>query len=385
MMNHTLISNHTTPESNSTEPDYFTPINAFINVVIYFVNLFVIYLFYVKKRRLLSCPSNQLLFSFFIMDVLGGFSISLQVILHIFYDFFLLSPRLLVAYRVFGDLFNFFFRSSVVMHLCGITLDRYMSLFYALHYRRIITIKTAKRYIAVSWLLPLFVSLVQLCWLYRVIDDTVGNVDVSEIDTNYTFTTFLIFFALPMIFLGAAFIRMFLEIKRLLNCPPDMNLNNNNRRISAKQRRVIYLFSSMYGCFLILTLPYYLLRSYIDFVRGWDDIGQKYITGLNITYTLKNLTSITSPLLYTGINRDTRTLFIELCNTNLKKTRARLMEFLCYLNMKKKKDGSSDVGGNIEGSISSSHDICGRSMITKDTLIELVVLKREASETNELV
>lgn len=364
--------NETEEFEDEFEMNIFLPINALINVMIYVVNITVIYLFYVKKRRLLTSPANQLLFSYFIIDVLGGTSITLQIALQTFPNFFLEKPRVLIGYRVFADLYTSFLISSMVMHLCGITLDRYLSLFYALHYQQIMTLKSTKRYIAISWILPLIVSLIQLSWLHQVLNID-NEFDVSDINTSYSFATFLLFLVFPMIFLAAMYIRMFLEIKRLLNSPPDLR-TKNRQHVLAKQRRVIYIYSVMYIFFLILTMPYYFLRSYIDLMNGWEDqeVIESYLLGADITYLLKNLTSITSPLLYTGINRDTRVQLIELCCNNYKRLRNRVFDVFCYFSQK-----SSE---NIELSSSTSN---GDWMNTRDVCIELKELN-ESSGPDEL-
>ena len=287
--------------------DYFTSINAVISGLIYVVNSSIIYLFYVKRRRLLASPSNRLLFSLFIVDFLNGISINFQLIPQLF-------PSLLghvgIMYRISVDIYTTFLVESVVMHLCGITLDRYVSLFYALHYRRLVTARSTRRYLAFAWSLPLFASSIQFSWLYRVIVKSNDQDNIADIDTKYSLCSFIIFLAIPMWLLGVAFIAMFLEIRRLLQTTPNQAMNTMSR-ISAKQRRVLYLFSLMYLCFLTLAMPYFTFRFYCDMKQMWDKPEEmnKFMFTFNLIYTLKNLTSLINPLLYTGINRDTR-LFI---------------------------------------------------------------------------
>ena len=68
----------------------------------------------------------------------------------------------LLPYRILLDVYETFLVKTLIFHLCGLTLDRYIGLFYALRYNAIVTAENVKRYIVVSWFVPFVASGVQV-------------------------------------------------------------------------------------------------------------------------------------------------------------------------------------------------------------------------------
>lgn len=218
-----------------------------------------------------------------------------------------------IQYRIIIDIITTFFVKTDVMHLCGITLDRYLSIFYALRYQTVVNSKTIRRYIITSWFLPLMTSSLQFTWLYPLLlptdsDNSETMNELARIEIWYSLCSFILFLAIPMVLLAYAYVSMFREIRRLMLQLPG----NHVVEMAPKQRRVITIFCTMYVTIVILALPYFTLRLYID-VRAW--LALPINISRSIVYlaiVLQNLTSIVNPLLYTTSASDVKSLVREI-------------------------------------------------------------------------
>ena len=71
-------------------------------------------------------------------------------------------------------------------------------------------------------------------------------------------------------------------------------------KVSNRQLRVLYVFSTMYVCFGILVMPYFTLRLILD-ISTWKGSRISIHPALyHIMYMSKNVTSLINPLLYVG-------------------------------------------------------------------------------------
>ena len=112
---------------------------------------------------------------------------------------------------------------------------------------------------------------------------------------NHSIVSFIVFVALPMLFLGWAFVRMFLEIRRLLRSTPR---HHNTEELSPRKRRLIYIFSFMYATFAVLAMPYFFLRLWND-IHHWSSVDKRpsnsYIVAVRASVLLKALVSFINP------------------------------------------------------------------------------------------
>ena len=56
-------------------------------------------------------------------------------------------------YRIMVDILMVFFVKATILHLFGLTVDRYISLFYALRYKALVTSKNLKTFIVLAWII----------------------------------------------------------------------------------------------------------------------------------------------------------------------------------------------------------------------------------------
>ena len=300
---------HRYPKEDDLYVLYVT-IKVTIGFVIIAVNILVISLYCWKKRKLLTIPSNRLLLSLLICEFLTGIAVVMSAVCNIYPICRYPDKTHVFTYRIMVDIITTFLVKTVVIHLCGITLDRYISVFYALKYQSIVTKKAIKCYIIISWCVPLIVSTLQLSWLHRIMTGNRSEDDmkaITDIEIWYSMVSFGIFLAIPMFLLAAAFLAMFFEIRRLLYCVPRHHVV----QVSSKQRRIIYVFCLMYVTFLVLAMPYFSLRLWIDIHYWMRDNVQLNKTIMHLTIIVKNLTSIVNPVLYTTTSPEHRSLLIQ--------------------------------------------------------------------------
>lgn len=285
-----------------------------VSVIIIAVNSLFVGLYCWRRRRLLKVPSDRLLFSLTICDFLTGISVTLSAICNVYRTLTDKGSSIGVTFRIMEDCYTLFLVISVVMHFCGVTIDRYIALFYALSYKSVVTTKSVNYYIAFSWTVPLIASSIPLMWLYRVIRGQVHPHDldmISNIEIWYSMTAFAIFLAIPMILLATVFLAMFVEIRRLIRSPPG---RSTVTRCWSRQRRVISAFCLMYFTFLILAMPYFSLRLWID-ICFWREHAIEYRLNINVvrlTIITKNITSIVNPIFYQTVSPELRNTLREL-------------------------------------------------------------------------
>ena len=51
------------------------------------------------------------------------------------------------------DILMVFFVKATILHLSGLTVDRYISLFYVLRYKALVTSKSLKTFIVLAWII----------------------------------------------------------------------------------------------------------------------------------------------------------------------------------------------------------------------------------------
>ncbi|XP_066932214.1 histamine H2 receptor-like [Clytia hemisphaerica] len=281
--------------------DPVTWLTLIISIFIIFINGSVCYLF-VSQAALKIKASNNLLHSLSVADFLSG----LTIIIHILMIQGVINTEPL-AVRLAADFFTTFTTTTVIVHLVVITVDRAISLFQALHYVNLVTKSFIKRVIVCIWLFPLLTTLVQLAYLYPLFQGE-GNISMKDEDHIikcemwYSILIFIIYMATPFLSMGILFMAMFREITKLLRRTPSANASNR------QQKRVLCIFGCMYICFVILALPYFALRLYIDIQAALDNEININETVYETLYVFKTLTSLCNPLLYTLLNREIRSI-----------------------------------------------------------------------------
>lgn len=300
----------------------FAP-KVIVFLLIIFINLFIFYIFH-RKRTLIRIPSNRLILSLSVCHLLCGFVFLFQIIIYALPSFEELRPENF-KYRILVDILMAFTVKAIVIHLCGITLDRFISIFYALRYKAIVTVKNLHIFIALAWFISFFASIIQMSWLYEYVFFAripENDNQIAKIETLYSVCVFVIFLVIPLILLGIAFVLMFLEIRKILYRPqPTTRKKKSTRNSYSKQRRVLYTFGLMYLFFNLITMPYFTLRFMVD-LRNWiPNIPYPPSLGFMCIELLKETIAFVNPILYITTNREFRLVILQIFSHSNKRFR----------------------------------------------------------------
>ena len=285
----------------------FAVLDSLISIAVIVTNTFTIVLF-ARRKNLLNLASNRLLLSLSVCDLGSGILVGLHLVGNNVSYFKQGQCSLCHSYRIFVDIFTTFLAKTTVFHLCGITVDRYISLFYALQYQKIVTAFKIRVFIFVSWFIAFFVSMMQIMWLYKALDGLTKNeqTNLFKYDAWYSVWSLFQFMVFPTVLLGWLFTRMFQEIRRLLQRSPQGN--SSQCSIIKQQRHVCRIFAAMYGSFVAFTIPYFTIR-FIHDSNAWRSEENEVsvnISVLEVCYAMKMVTSFINPLIYTVYNREFR-------------------------------------------------------------------------------
>ena len=315
-------SNITSDKMAEYEELLFAP-KIIVFLLIIFINLFILYIFH-RKKTLIRIPSNRLILSLSVCHLLCGFVFLFQIIIYALPSFETSRPENF-KYRILVDILMAFMVKAIVIHLCGITLDRFISIFYALRYKAIVTVKNLHIFIAFAWLISFFASFIQMTWLYEYVFFAripENNYQIAKIETSYSICVFVIFLVIPLILLGIAFILMFLEIRKILHRPqPTTRKKKSTRNSYSKQRRVLYTFGLMYLFFNLITMPYFTLRFMYDLMNWIANIPDPPSLAVMCIELLKETIAFVNPILYITTNREFRLVILQLFSHSNKRFR----------------------------------------------------------------
>lgn len=249
-----------------------------------------------KKRQIKKTASKQFLVSLAVCDLVIGTSVGFQAVCYYWKQMQYLEVRITL------DVYQLFLKKVYVLHLCSLTLERYISLFYALRYKAVVTKRTVTWCIVGTWGIPFILSSIRLSWLLNIpTADQAENDD--EVEVWYSMILFIIFFAIPMFLLAIAYLQMFHEIRRIMRSPPG---HNGVIKCLSKEVRVVIIFSLMYFVFLIVAMPYFSLRFWIDICSWRGYLFRIKFNTIRVIVILKSISSILNPIFYAFITPEIR-------------------------------------------------------------------------------
>ena len=288
--------------TNSTGPtllaanELFVP-KVIIILLILITNVFMFYLVFNNKNTLIQAPSNLLIISLSVSHFLAGLVLLGKTLLKS-----QVHRTKSAKYRIIMEILMTFCVKATLLHLCGITFDRSISLFYALRYNAIVTKKKLTSYIIFTWLIAFLASAVQLFWLYDYIflERVPRNEKmVMEIEKWYSVIVFVIVSGLILV-LGVLFTLMFMEVRKILFRHQEISGERNLTRYNCmKQRGVLYMFGLMHLLFTLTVMPYFTVRLVFDLKLYHIPKVMYTVMGL-----LKETVNFLNPLLYITRNHD---------------------------------------------------------------------------------
>jgi len=288
--------------------DVFITIFSAIMAFAIIINGFVISL-YIYRRQLLRNYSNRLLVSLSCCDFLSGVGILSRILIQALPVFKQRDCITCLKIRICIEILTTFLVECIVLHLCAITVDRFLSIFYSLRYKAIVTSKKLKFCIVFCWVFSFIASSVQIFWLYPFFENELPSVvkerEIFQIEVWFSISSLVLFHFLPLLLLGIAFLAMFIEIRKLILKVPTINQKKKKSK-EQKQRRILYTFGTMYLFFCFLTFPFFTVRlihdlnSFLAKPIMVDPFIYKFV------YTMKIIPSCINPIIYITFNQDFR-------------------------------------------------------------------------------
>lgn len=197
------------------------------------------------------------------------------------------------------DLCQRFLAISTIIHLLVITTERYIMIVYPLVYPRILTKFRILVVLLYTWLISLFVSLIQLSWYDRVWKE-------MPLPNNYLIYDIFclaIIVLLPLIFMIYAHIHILVVarkqlriIKRQIN-----HLRTANQKTEKNNIQLVYV--AMIGVFITGWIPYFLVAIDDDSNNTFFQFGVPFWLE-EVLLFFKFFTGLFNPLLYTYFKSD---------------------------------------------------------------------------------
>ena len=300
-----VTQNRTYPTHSST-PHAFSYAQIVFASVICLMNGTVVILFKVTGVSILS-PTNRILFSLSIADFLTGVTVFLHAAIEL--DS---SIKRNFSYRILVDVFTTAISISAILHICLISTERLFIVFFPLKSRVYFTSRKVKVCLACTWLLATISSGVQLIWLSRVLDGDITAEDddvLTKAEPIYSVTSAVVFMAVPFIFTAVIYTKILLKIRSLRKFPSIVR--NYSVKTAAKDNKAVFTFVAMFGCLVLLSGPYFMIRLLIDMNFSFTLNVQKIVDYL---YLLKITVSIINPILYVTGKGEIRNGFRRLSN-----------------------------------------------------------------------
>ena len=295
------VTNGTDPHSSAATVFVNTSIDCIFILLILTTNTFIFYVFFKNKRSLMQTPSIRLVLNLSISHYLTGLAILGKVIP--VRSFKKISRLEKWKYSIMIDIFMTFCVNAALLNLFGIALDRFISVFYPLHYKAVVTVKKLNVCILLTWGIAFTASAIKLIWLKDYVflrRIPYNKKKVMEIEGWYSIIIFIIIFILTLV-LGFMFTLMFIETRKFLfrleKTSFKKYLSRDNQK---KERRAIFTFGLMYLLFTVLTLPYFTARMIFDL--NLLETGNWHSVEITLSL-LKNTATFVNPIFYITRNR----------------------------------------------------------------------------------
>ena len=276
-----------------------------IAVLIVLVNGIVFFLF-AKEKSLRRQPTNYLLFSLAVCDLMTGVINIPLFLMRVF-----VSPDS-ITLGLFVVVLHNMVVVLVAYHIFAITVERYFAIVRPFRHRQI-TRKTTVKIIVVIWMVAILIAFLPFAWWWKLFSspDHIGDkVTLTlKIQTGHTIFCIVFVFLLPYIFIVYSHVVMFKKIKQGTY---NLAVVEGDRRNSAihggrehNVKRCLIIFALMACVYVVCWFPWYLLTI---FNNRWFSIGKEAKRVLqhstHVFVVIRYLTSIANPVLYTIFKRD---------------------------------------------------------------------------------
>lgn len=275
--------------------------------VIFVANALVLCVFKLDKKLLKRTPANNFLLSLAVNDLLTGLASLLQVLPYLKQQWFQKQP--FIYFSIGLDISIMLLSLNSVIHLCLLAAERYLSIFYALQFKGLVTTRRVRYCIISAWAISTIIAVLPFTWMWPLFQDSVSKkqlLKISKIDTYYSALATVAFALIPIILLAIAYVRMFLMCKQLIREAPD-NLLARKKTVN-KELKILLMYFMMYLVFIVLCVPFFSIRLSLDIYKMLEGRMQLRIPQqLLETFVLaRYLASGVNPFIYTFYKQDFR-------------------------------------------------------------------------------
>ena len=280
---------------------------VFFACAIIIANTLVLCVFKSDKKLLKRTPPNNLLLSLAVNDLLTGLASLLQVLPFLNRDLFLTDKSVFARFSIGLDISIMLLSMNSVIHLCLLAAERYLSIFYALQFKGLVTTRRVRYCILSAWAISSVIAFTPLTWMWPLLQEKTDIADrrkIHKIETYYSAVVTVAFALIPIVLLAVAYVRMFLMCKKLIREAPD-NLLARKKTVN-KELKILVMYFLMYLVFIVLCVPFFSIRLALD---THAMLNRRFRIPLQLVETFvlaRFLASGVNPFIYTLYKQDFR-------------------------------------------------------------------------------
>lgn len=287
--------------SSQTQPIYneiarLVPLSLAIVVT----NALVIVLF--LRRKYLRTLSNFPLVSLAVCDFITG-SVNIPLFIITFLTSAIRSQEVIFYLRCLVFVLHTLTATATVYHILVVVGEKYFAIVWPWKHR-LLTRKVVFRVITTVWFVSLIIAFTPFSWI-KVSDMKVK----AHLLLGYSIVCLFAVFVLSYLFIIYALVVMFRVISGKSGQKQPVLLRRNSRSFETnrQRRRVCTIFAAMATVFAVCWLPWYMMVLLVNMkvdIKNFDSYLQWFAT-------LRYVTCIVNPLLYTFFKPDFRRAFKE--------------------------------------------------------------------------
>uniref|UniRef100_A0A8C5S223 5-hydroxytryptamine receptor 2A n=1 Tax=Laticauda laticaudata TaxID=8630 RepID=A0A8C5S223_LATLA len=333
--------------------------SALLTILVIITTIFgnILVILAVSLEKKLHNATNYFLMSLAITDMLLGFLVMPISMLTILYEYRWPLPRNLCALWIYLDVL---FSTASIMHLCAISLDRYIAIQNPIHHSRFNSRTKALAKIALVWMVSLGISMPIPIFGFHDDSKVFKNGSCALVDEKFVLIGSFVAFFIPLTIMVITY---FLTIKSLQKeatlCMNDLDskakfgsfrffpqsslslekhfIHSPNKQSGTFRRRKMQSISNeqkaskvlgiVFFLFVVMWCPFFITNVMVAFCK---EVCDKDVIEdlLNIFVWIGYLSSAVNPLIYTLFSKTYRSAFVRYIQCHYKEKKKPLQLFL---------------------------------------------------------
>ncbi|XP_013915240.1 PREDICTED: 5-hydroxytryptamine receptor 2A [Thamnophis sirtalis] len=330
---------------------------ALLTIIVIIITIFgnILVILAVSLEKKLHNATNYFLMSLAITDMLLGFLVMPISMLTILYEYRWPLPRNLCTVWIYFDVL---FSTASIMHLCAISLDRYIAIQDPIHHSRFNSRTKALAKIALVWTVSIGISMPVLIFGFHDNSKVFKNGSCFLVEEKFVLIGSFVAFFIPLVIMVITY---FLTIKSLqkeaTSCMNDLDskpgsfkffpqsslsldkhfTHSLNKESGTFKRRKMQSISNeqkaskvlgiVFFLFVVMWCPFFITNVMIAFCKEacYKDVIEDL---LNIFVWIGYLSSAVNPLIYTLFSKTYRSAFVRYLQCHYKEKKKPLQSFL---------------------------------------------------------